>query len=635
MHLAPAPARVRDLVAAALGDLGRPVDAKAIVVERPKNPAHGHYATNVALVEGKRSRENPRALAEAIVSRIDPGGGARVEVAGPGFLNFVLPPSFYHETTAGLLADAAESACLGYGWGCLRTPPLRLIVEFVSANPTGPLNVVSARAAAVGDTLSRILEVSGIWVDREFYVNDAGNQADLLGRSVRAFLRARAAGLERPESLPEEGYGGEYVGELAALAAPRLAAFAVEEEEGAGAGPDDPLLDALYAEGGSLFERAEAAARERGAPLRLSERGIALLLREFALERIVASQRRDLEDFGVVFRQWYHESSLHRTGAPRAALEALRERGHVYEADGATWFRSTAFGDDQDRVLLKTGEVPTYFLGDIAYHKDKLERGYHGAIDLWGPDHHGHVPRMQWATEALGAPRGWLEVLIVQQVNLLRDGKVVKMSKRRGEFVTLRDLLDEVGRDVARWFFLMRRCESHLDFDLDLAKTQSDENPVYYVQYAHARIAGLFAHARETGAAPEWMKGSGGEGERAAGGAPVPARDGGWLDPREAEAAAWREVLAPLAEPEAVELMRVLQEGRATVALAAEAREPHRLTTYLTEVATAFHGFYHHHQIVVPGDARLTGARLALCRAAQAVIREGLELAGISAPESM
>jgi arginyl-tRNA synthetase len=597
--LAPAPETVRRLLESALRELALPAGEGEIIVERTKNPAHGHYASNVALLVAKRGAANPREIASRLAERIARAGDVRVEVAGPGFLNFTLPAESYHRLFARLLADPARFVRSESPGRDAAGRASRVLVEFVSANPTGPLNVVSARAAAVGDTLARTLEASGFEVSREFYVNDHGNQADLLGKSVAAFLAARAQGLERPASLPEEGYGGAYVGELASEAAPRLAALAREDEAGA----DDAEIDALYARGGGVFERAEARARERGAPLSLSRRALDLLLREFALERILDGQRADLGEFGVRFDVWFRESELHRKGAPHATLERLRERGHVAERDGATWFRTTAFGDDQDRVLEKTGGAPTYFLADIAYHDDKLARGFDAAIDLWGPDHHGHIPRMRWATEALGAPPGWLEVLIVQQVNLLREGAVVKMSKRRGEFVTLRDLIDEVGVDVARWFFLMRRCESHLDFDLDLARRQSDENPVYYVQYAHARIAGLFLHARTVGSA-----------------------EGAAHDPS---------ALAPLVEPEAVELMRVLLEAPAVVCAAALQREPHRLTVYLTEVATAFHAFYHRHQIVVPGDAATTTARLALCRGTQAVIREGLGLLGVSAPERM
>ncbi len=599
MLLAPVPEATRDLLAAALASLGHSIDRAAIVVERPKNPAHGHYASNVALAEGKRAGKNPRAIAEALAARIAETSGARVDVAGPGFLNFTFSPETYQRLLAEILADPRAF---------VRAEPVgrdasgrarRVLVEFVSANPTGPLNVVSARAAAVGDTLARLLEACGFAVEREFYVNDHGNQADLFAESVRLGLDADAW---PPADLPEGGYGGAYVRELAAAA--RLEFANREHLDDSGGGADDEALDSLHAGGGSLVPKMIALRRERGRPLDLSRRGLGLLLREFAIERILERQRADLEGFGVRFDRWFRESELHRRGAPGATLDALRAHGHVYEAEGAAWFRSTSFGDDQDRVVTKKGGVPTYFLADIAYHRDKWERGFETAIDLWGPDHHGHVPRMTWAIEALGAPAGWLEILIVQQVNLIRDGHVVKMSKRKGEFITLADLLEEIPVDVARWFFLMRRSGSHLDFDLALAVNESDENPVYYVQYAHARIGGLFLHARESGVATP-------------------------------EGRATADALAPLVEPEAVELMRVLQEARATVAQAALAREPHRITAYLTEIATAFHSFYHHHQVVVSDDARATSARLALCRGTQAVLREGLALLGISAPDRM
>jgi len=599
MLFAPIPEAIRSSLERALREMPDPPESGAVLVERPKNPDHGHYASNIALLEAKRLRKNPREIAAALVERLASSGGVRAEVAPPGFLNFTVAPESYHAILAEIVADAGAFLRAG-GPGRTEGRAARVLVEFVSANPTGPLNVVSARAAAVGDTLARSLDAAGFEVAREFYVNDHGNQADLLGESVRLFLLAQEAGEERPAELPPEGYAGDYVGEIAREARPRVRAFTRDDA----AGGDDSLLRTLRAEGPGLFERAERLAAGRAAPLALSPRGLAYLLREFALERMLATQEADLRAFGVVYDRWFRESELHARDATGAALDRLRAGGHVYERDGAVWFGSTAFGDDQDRVLIKSDGAPTYFLADIAYHDDKRTRGYDFAIDLLGPDHHGHVPRLTGATRALGARPDWLDVLIVQQVNLLREGEVVKMSKRRGEFVTLRDLMSDIGVDVARWFFLMRRSESHLDFDLDLAKKESDENPVYYVQYAHARIHGLFARAREEGAAiPE--------------GKPAAA------------------LLAPLVEPEAVEVMRVLQESRAAAFGAALEREPHRLTSYLTELATAFHVFYHHHQIVVPGDAATTAARLALCRGTENVIREMLALLGIRAPERM
>ncbi|MFN0150950.1 MAG: arginine--tRNA ligase [bacterium] len=599
MLFAPIPEAIRASLARALREMDESTDPDAILVERPKNPEHGHYASNIALLEAKRLRKNPREIANALAERLASSRGVRADVAPPGFLNFTIAPEQYHAALAEIVADARAFLRAG-GPGRADGRASRVLLEFVSANPTGPLNVVSARAAAVGDTIGRVLEAAGFDVAREFYVNDHGNQADLLGESVRLFLVAQEAGQDRPDALPAEGYAGEYVGQIAREARPRIRAFTRDDEAGA----DDALLRTMRGDGPGLFERAERLAAERAAPLALSARGFAYLLREFALDRMLATQEADLRAFGVIYDRWFRESELHAREATHGALDRLRAAGHVFERDGATWFRSTTFGDDQDRVLIKSDGAPTYFLADIAYHDDKRTRGYDFAIDLLGPDHHGHIPRLTGATRALGAGEHWLDVLIVQQVNLLRAGEVVKMSKRRGEFVTLHDLMSDIGIDVARWFFLMRRCESHLDFDLDLAKKESDENPVYYVQYAHARIHGLFARAREAGfELPD---------------APPTAA-----------------LLAPLIEPEAIEVMRVLQESRAAVYGAALGREPHRLTSYLTELATAFHVFYHHHQIVVPGDAATTTARLALCRGTQRVIREVLALLGISAPERM
>ena len=366
MIFAPIPEEIRARVAAALEQMGNAPGDAAILVERPKNAEHGHYASNIALVEAKRLRKNPREIAAALAERLQAGGGLRVEVAAPGFLNFTVEPARYQACLVEILADAA---------GFLRADPpgaasgrrTRALVEFVSANPTGPLNVVNARAAAVGDSLARALDAAGFDTAREFYVNDHGNQADLLGESVRLFLLAQEAGRERPDELPAEGYGGEYVGEIARAVGGRVRAFTKDDEEGR----DDAFLRALRADGPGLFERAERAAAERGAPLLLSSRGLAFLLREFALDRMLAAQTEDLREFGVVYDRWFRESELHARGAPAAALETLRAAGHIYEHEGATWFRSTTFGDDQDRVLIKKDGQPTYFLADIAYHDDK------------------------------------------------------------------------------------------------------------------------------------------------------------------------------------------------------------------------------------------------------------------------
>jgi len=442
----------------------------------------------------------------------------------------------------------------------------------VSANPTGPLNVVSARAAAVGATLVRLLEATGHEAAGEFYVNDAGSQVDLLGESVAARFAERA-GVPRP--FPKDGYLGAYVGDIAATL---------------------PVAEARAA----------------------LDRGDSGWFRDQALERMVAGQRRDLLDYGTEFSGWLRESSLHRSGAVGETLAALEARGMIYRArqpeswsgdrppgrdeegegrEEATYLRTHQFGDDIDRVVVRSTGVPTYLLPDIAYHRDKHARGFRHAIDLWGPDHHGYIPRMKAALQALGLEPDFLEVLIVQQVNLLSKGAPVKMSKRAGEFVTLRDLCEDVGADCAKFFFLMRSTSAHLDFDLDLARTRNDENPAYYVQYAHARIASIVRYAAE----------------------------------RDLKADTGR---IALEQPEETALVRKLAAFPEVVRGAAVAREPHRLPTYLGETAAEFHRFYHACRVVGDDPAR-SRQRLLLSESARIVIRNGLALMGVSAPERM
>jgi arginyl-tRNA synthetase len=446
----------------------------------------------------------------------------------------------------------------------------------VSANPTGPLNVVNARAAAVGATLVRLLEATGHPAEGEFYVNDAGRQVELLGESVATRFAER---IGVPRDFPADGYQGGYLRDVAA-------ALPEAEARAALAGPD-----------------AVAWFRDR------------------ALERMIEWQRKDLGDYGVTFARWSRESALHAADAVGETLRALEARGVVYRAtvpetgaedadreEGApaergvaTWLRTSRYGDEKDRVLVRGNGVPTYLLPDIAYHRDKRARGFTRAIDLWGPDHHGHVARMQAALAALGHEPGFLEVIIVQQVNLLSGGQPVKMSKRAGEFITLRDLMDDIGADCAKFFFLMRSTSAHLDFDLDLARRQNDENPAYYVQYAHARIASLLRFAADKGLAP-------------AAGAPYPE--------------------AELAIPEAATLVRKLSTYPEVVRGAAAAREPHRIPTYLIETAADFHRFYHACRVVTE-DRERSRARLLLAAAARQVIGNGLALMGVSAPERM
>ena len=540
----------------------------------PRDPAHGDWTTNLALLIAKEAKRPPRAVAEALAAAFprDPALFASVEVAGPGFLNFRYAPAYLAMLPA-RIAAAAEA----FGRSALGTAE-SVLVEYVSANPTGPLNVVNARAAAVGSTLVRLLQATGHRAEGEFYVNDAGRQVELLGESVAA----RFAGqIGAAREFPADGYQGAYVGDLAAKL------------------PGDEARAALARPDGTAW------------------------FRDRALEKVLAWQRDDLAAYGVTFARWFRESGLHASDAVGETLRALEAGDMVYRAvvpetgaedadreagEGdagargeATWLRTSRFGDEKDRVLVRGNGVPTYLLPDIAYHRDKRARGFTRMIDLWGPDHHGHIGRMQAALRALGFGADALEVIIVQQVNLLSNGQPIKMSKRAGEFITLRDLMDDVGADCAKFFFLMRSTSAHLDFDLDLARRQNDENPAYYVQYAHARVASLLRFAAEKGLAP-------------AAGQPLPD--------------------AEVSIPEAATLIRKLSCFPEVVRGAAAAREPHRIPTYLMETAADFHRYYHVCRVVTEDVAR-SRARLLLVAATRQTIANGLSLMGVSAPERM
>ncbi len=571
-----------DGLAEALRAIGlhSPEHVERIELAVPRDPTHGDWTTNLALGLARAAKRPPRAIAEALAAAFprDPAVFASVEVAGPGFVNFRYSAGFLAALPARILAEGD-----GYGRSALGTPEPTL-VEYVSANPTGPLNVVNARAAAVGSTLVRLLEATGHRTEGEFYVNDAGRQVELLGESVAARFAER---IGTPRAVPADGYQGEYLRDIAA--------------------------DLPEAEARAALARPDATA----------------WFRDQALERMIAAQREDLRAYGAEFARWFRESGLHLSGAVGETLRALEARGVVYvatvpeagaddddeaqndmdagaagaapERGEATWLRTSRFGDEKDRVLVRGNGVPTYLLPDIAYHRDKHARGFRRAIDLWGPDHHGHVARMQAALAALGYEPGFLEVIIVQQVNLLSGGEQIRMSKRAGEFISLRDLMDDIGADCAKFFFLLRSTSAHLDFDLDLARQQNDENPAYYVQYAHARIASLVRFAAEKGLTP-------------ATGTPYP--DG------------------ELATPEAASLIRKLSTYPEVVRGAAAMREPHRIPTYLMETAADFHRFYHACRVVTD-DLERSRSRLMLAAAARQVIANGLALMGVSAPERM
>jgi arginyl-tRNA synthetase len=530
-------------------------DDGRVELEVPRETGRGDWASPVALSLAKRAKRPPREVAAAIAAAFEPDPAIleRIEIAGPGFLNFHLSSAWLHAMVRAIVASPDTFGATDAGRG------ERVLVEYVSANPTGPLNVVSARAASFGDALVRLLRAAGYQADGEFYVNDWGHQAELFGASIRTRFAERH-GLPAPP-IPEEGYQGEYVGDLA----------------------------------------GKLEAGEGRAWLALPEREQAIRFGAWGITNMVASQRAALERFGVGMDRWFHESELHRDGRLDEALGRLLKAGHVEDRDGARWFRSTAFGDQEDRVLVRSNGTPTYSLADAAYHDGKFARGYERLIDILGPDHHGHVVRIKGLVAGLGHDPARLDVILLQWVKLMRGGEVVKMSKRAGEFVTLEELVDEVGVDAARFFFLMRRAESPVDFDLELAVKRTEENPVYYVQYAHARIIHVLAYAKGQGA-PE---------------------------PDAARAA-----LERLAEPETVSLLRGLAGFPSLVAVAARLREPHRITSYLKDLAGTFHAFYHHHRVVT-SDASLTEARLLLTQATGAVIRRALGLLGVSAPEAM
>lgn len=505
-------------------------------LERPPKPEFGDYSTNAAMLLAPALGEPPRAIAErlgALVTERLAGQVARVDVAGPGFLNLFMSDAWVRDALAHVL-DAGDA----YGSG-VAEPAERILVEFVSANPTGPITVASGRHAAYGDALARVLEFAGHTVEREYYVNDAGSQVRRFGESIRA--RARG------EEPPEDGYHGDYVADLAA----RI--------------PD------------AANRPAEELARE----------GVELMLEQV---------RATLERFRVRHDRYFHERTLHEEGRIDRALELLGERDQTYESEGAVWLRTTAWGDDKDRVLRRSTGEYTYFAADIAYHEDKLERGYDRAIDVLGADHHGYIGRMNAAWQALGGSEDAFEILIMQLVNLTEEGERVQMSKRAGAIVTLDDLIDDIGVDAARFFLLQRSHDTTLDLDLTLAREQSNENPVYYVQYAHARIASILRKAGVD--------------------ADEPARD--WPEHEQ--------------HPSERALVKRLLEWPEEVAVAAERRAPHRLTVYVHELAQDFSAFYRDCK-VVGSDAE--PFRLALSVATRRVIATGLGLLGVEAPESM
>jgi arginyl-tRNA synthetase len=564
-----------------------PADASVEVqVTRTREKTHGDFATNVALQLAKPARRKPRDMAVAIVENLPASDLIeRTEVAGPGFINLFLSERARLGVVATIRAQGARYGRSQLGAG------RKVQVEFVSANPTGPLHVGHGRGAAYGAAVADLLEAVGFDVHREYYVNDAGRQMDILATSV--WLRyLELAGVELP--FPANAYRGDYVYDIAATlhrehgnhykreAHEILEGLPPDEPDG---GDKEVYIDAMIA-------RTQAL---------LGDNHYRFVF-ELGLNVILDDIRDDLAAFGVTYDTWFSERSLTEKGSVNLALERLREAGHLYEKDGALWFRSTAFGDEKDRVVQRDNGQTTYFASDIAYHMDKLERGYHRVVDVWGADHHGYVPRVKAALKALGEDESRLDVLLVQFAILYRGGERVQMSTRSGSFVTLRELREEVGRDAARFFYVMRRCEQHMDFDLDLAKSQSADNPVYYVQYAHARVCSVLRQMQTRGFRHDPANGE--------------ANIGLLTEDHE------QELLATLARfPEVV-------EGAALV------EEPHQVANYLRELANDFHTYYNAHQFLVD-DAAIRDARLSLILAVRQVIANGLGLLGVSAPQEM
>jgi len=588
-------AKIADLVSAALQTLSdkgvlSAADIRAPVIERARDPQHGDFASNAAMVNSKAAGMKPRELAEQIVAALPESPLlTAVTIAGPGFINFRLASDAHLAVVTNILEQGERYGRSDFGAG------RKVQVEFVSANPTGPLHVGHGRGAAYGSVVADLLEAVGFAVHREYYVNDAGRQMDILGTSV--WLRYLELAGEKL-SFPSNGYKGDYVWDIAATLHREHGEHyrhsteevfadipADESPDGTGGGDKEAHIDALIARAKQL----------------LGDNRYRFVF-ELGLNVILDDIREDLELFGVSYQDWYSERSLVESGAVNKCIERLRESGHLYEKDGAWWFKSTDFGDEKDRVVVRDNGQMTYFASDIAYHLQKFERGFERVIDVWGADHHGYVPRVKAALQAMGEQPDRLDVLLVQFAVLYEGGKKKQMSTRSGEFVTLRELRKDVGADAARFFYIMRKCEQHLDFDLDLARSQSNENPVYYVQYAHARICSVLRQAAEKGISTELSPGG--------------------------------DNLELLSEDHEQALLKSLARYPEVVLSAATNEEPHQLTHYLRELANELHTYYNAHQFLVDEPA-VRDARLKLILATRQVLDNGLGLIGVSAPEKM
>ena len=554
-----------------------------IRIDHTKDNSHGDYATNIALMLSKQAKMSPVELAKIIIDQFEQKSFIKkIEIAGPGFINFFMS----QETSSSIVNEIIDQAAL-YGSSEIGHGK-KVLLEYVSANPTGPLHVGHGRGAAYGATVSNLLRNAGFIVDNEYYVNDAGRQMDIL--TVSIYLRYLSI---CGESLrfPDNGYQGQYIHDIAQV---------IYEASG----------QEFHLKSDLLFENVSKDGSEGGDKEihidQLIERAKSILGDRFkavfkvGIESILGGIKNDLAEFGVIFEKWFSEQSLIDSGLSEACISKLKDSKNLYEKDGALWFKTTNYGDEKDRVVVRDNGNHTYFASDIAYHLEKLERGYDKIINVWGADHHGYIPRVKASIEALGHDPNKLEILLVQFANLYRGGSKVQMSTRSGSFVTLEDLRAEVGNDAARFFYILRKSEQHMDFDLDLAKSKTNENPVYYIQYAHARICSVFRQA----------------------------------DEKEIELDVSQTNLALLTEEIEKDLLRELSRFKSVLESSAIQYEPHQLAYYLRDLSNHFHSYYNACKFIVD-DKNLTQARLALISATQQILKNGLSILGVGAPESM
>ncbi len=525
-----------------------------IVVEKPKDEKMGDFSTNVAMTLARSERKNPKVIAESVARYLKNGSNdlSQVEIAGPGFINLKMSNEFFLQRLRSAVKQGDDFGQTDVGQGT------KVMIEFVSANPTGPLHVGHGRGAAVGDALGRILKKAGYDLSTEYYINDVGNQMNFLGRST--WLRYREL-LGEAIEFPDDHYRGEYIKDIA----------------------------------------NEIIEQKKDEFLNFPEEECIPFFRKYATDNILQGIQKDLAEFRVTFDNWFSEQSLYDDNSVEKAIEWLKGKGHIYEKDGAVWLKSSAFNDDKDRVIVKKTGEKTYFCSDIAYHQNKINRGFKKIINLMGADHHGYVPRMEAVLQAMGYDNKIFKILLIQFVSLLRAGEKISMSTRAGEFETLRDVVSEVGVDVARYYFLMRSSDTHLEFDLELAKKENSENPVFYIQYAHARICSIFRTAEEKGVV--------------------------WDRSNEVD-------LSLLVEEEEFGIIRAVLAFPEIVEKSARALEVHRISHYLLDMVSRFHGYYSRHR-VISDDKALTLARLFLLDAIRITIRNGFELMGISSPEKM